>query len=511
MTDESLRRALRDSNTELLQHIEELSFVRLVGDALAGEAAVGAIAAAVVRLLCDELGVSVAALWHVDAQEGGVALLAVDGAAGADASVPGAVLPFAKAGVVGRAATGGTVRVGPEERAVLPSVAAGVAELVLQPSTLRERCVAVLGVGTVAGEVSAFAYERLLGLVAPTVALALEHAALCERLAAENRTLRAELGGRRGRGALVGASDAFRAMLAVVERLAEMDVTVLVLGESGTGKEVVARALHESGRRKAGPFVAVNCAALPESLLESELFGIERGVATGVERRAGLVERAHGGTLFLDEVGDMSPLVQAKLLRVLEEREVTRIGGARPTAVDVRVIAATHRDLEQAVAAARFRQDLYFRLKVATVRVPSLGERRDDVPLLAQHFLAELAAVHGRPELRLAPAATAALSARAWPGNVRELRNVLEQAVVMTGGPVVEAADLGLASAPDGLGEPGLRAAVRTAVGGAERALIVQALTETGQNRTHAARLLGISRRGLIYKLKRYGLTDGRS
>src|SRR5207249_3694357 len=165
-------------------------------------------------------------------------------------------------------------------------------------------------------------------------------------------------------------------------------VAVLVLGASGTGKEMVARALHHGGRGRGAPFVAVNCAALPETLLESELFGIERGVATGVERRAGLIERANGGTLFLDEIGDMSPVVQAKLLRVLQEREVTRVGGARPMRVDVRVIAATHRDLEHAVREGGFREDLYFRLKVATVRVPTLAERREDVPLLAHHFLA---------------------------------------------------------------------------------------------------------------------------
>src|SRR5581483_1561567 len=179
------------------------------------------------------------------------------------------------------------------------------------------------------------------------------------------------------------------------------------------------------------PFVAINCAALPEALLESELFGIERGVATGVERRAGLIERATGGTLFLDEIGDMSPLVQAKILRVLQEREVTRVGGARAIPVDVRVIAATHRELEMLVREGRFREDLYFRLKVATLHVPSLAERREDVPLLAQHFLARFARKHRREGLRFSSDALAALAARPWPGNVRELENAVEQAVVL--------------------------------------------------------------------------------
>ena len=273
-----------------------------------------------------------------------------------------------------------------------------------------------------------------------------------------------------------------------------MDVTVLVLGASGTGKEMVARALHHGGRRRDAPFVAVNCAALPETLLESELFGIERGVATGVERRAGVIERASGGTLLLDEIGDMSPVVQAKLLRVLQEREVTRVGGARPIPVDVRVVAATHRDLERAVQDGGFREDLYFRLKVATVRVPTLAERREDVPLLAHHFLARAAARHGRAGLRLSPEAVAALVARAWPGNVRELENVIEQAAVMAEGPVIGPADY--------------RGVVGAAVDHTERTLIARALAAAGQNRTRAARLLGIGRRTLLYKLKRHGLVE---
>ncbi len=304
----------------------------------------------------------------------------------------------------------------------------------------------------------------------------------------------------------VGRSAAMERLAAMIRRLAATDVTVLVRGASGTGKELVARALHGRGKRRGGPFVAVNCAALPEALLESELLGIERGVATGVERRAGLVERAHGGTLFLDEIGDMSPGAQAKVLRVLQEREVTRIGGGRAVPVDVRVIAATHYDLETAVRDGRFRADLYFRLNVATVRLPPLAERREDIPLLAEHLLVRAAARHQRSGLRLAPDALAALMARPWPGNVRELENVIEQAVVLADGPMLQRADLG--DDADGTVDEGAdyRRAIDHARASAERALIERALATVGQNRTHAARLLGIGRRTLLYKLKRFGI-----
>jgi DNA-binding NtrC family response regulator len=308
--------------------------------------------------------------------------------------------------------------------------------------------------------------------------------------------------------ALVGASPAFRRVMAAVDRLAAADVTVLLLGASGTGKERVARALHERGRRRGGPFVAVNCAALPESLLEAELFGIERGVATGVERRAGLVERAHGGTLFLDEIGDMSPALQAKLLRVLQERELCRVGGARPIAVDARVVAATNRDLAAAVRAGAFREDLYFRLRVAPIRVPSLEERAADVPALAEHFLARFTAKHGRAGLSFAPEALVWLATRPWPGNVRELENAVERAVVMAGGATIGAADLDLDAEAGRPAAIDFRRALATVAGDAERALIERALAVARDNRTHAARLLGIGRRTLLYRLKRYRAAD---
>ncbi len=504
MNDAPLERALRASNAELIRRIEELSFVRQLGDALAGEVTAAAIGRAVVTLLRDELALDLVALWRVDPLGGGVRLAALVRGVDACQLADGPLVPFAEAGALGTAAAGTAVACDAD---TMPPDAAGLGELALHPLTARGRTVGVLGLGTVDVTGPDAERDRLVGLVGPTVTMALENAGLYDALADENRTLRAELGDRFGRAALIGVSPAFRAMLAVLERLADADITVLLLGESGTGKEMVARALHWGGRRREGPFVAVNCAALPETLLESELFGIERGVATGVERRAGLIERAGGGTLLLDEIGDMSLTVQAKVLRVLQEREVTRVGGARPLPVDVRVVAATHRDLDAAVRDGRFRQDLYFRLKVATIAVPSLAERRDDVPLLAQHFLARFALRHERPGLRLTPDAVAALAARPWPGNVRELENTIEQAVVMTAGTTIGPAELGLETPGTA---PGLRyhAAVQNALDGTERALIERALVETNNNRTQAARLLGIGRRTLLYKLKRHGLTS---
>jgi DNA-binding NtrC family response regulator len=511
MADEPLRRALRDANAELLLRIEELSFVRLVGDALAGAVEPAAIGRGLIALLCDELRADVAALWVTDDFQAGLRLAALgpagEGLGAADDA--GALVPFT-AGALGEAGAGTPVLLADVSGTAanrVPAEMAGMGAILLHPVGARGRTTGVIGLGAVDPAGVGPEHARLLGLVAPVVGMALENAALYGRLASENHSLRAELGQRRDAPALVGVSPAFRQLTAAMERLAEVEVTVLITGPSGTGKEVVARALHQRGRRGTGPFVAINCAALPETLLESELFGIERGVATGVERRPGLVERAHGGTLFLDEVGDMSPAAQARMLRVLQEREVTRVGGARGIPVDVRVIAATNRDLAMAVREGCFREDLYFRLKVVTLVTPSLAERVADVPLLAQHFLARFAAKHERADLRLAPEALAHLIVRPWPGNVRELENAIERAVVMTQGSVIGPDEIDEESAAPSGDELGYHQTVDTTVASAERSLIERALAATGANRTHAARMLGIGRRTLLYKLKRYGLS----
>jgi two-component system response regulator HydG len=508
--EEPLKSALQAAHAELLQRIEDLSLVRQVGDALAGEVALEGLARALVLLLQDELGVDLAALWTVDELGGGLRLTALvrAGDEAAHTSPDGRLEPFA-AGLLGRAAAGTpVVAAGSTLRQVdvVPAEAAGVASLLLYPVSARQRTLGVIGIGVSQPPAVGAEHERVLGLIAPVVALALESAGLYQQLACENRTLRAELQNRYGTASLIGASPAFCTLLENVRRLADADITVLVLGPSGTGKEIIARALHAGSPRRAQPFVAINCAALPEALLESELFGIERGVATGVEQRAGLIERAAGGTLFLDEIGDMSAAVQAKVLRVLQEREVMRVGGVRGIAVDVRVVAATHQDLATAVRAGRFREDLYFRLKVATLLVPALRERVQDIPLLVQHFLARFAAKHGRAGLRISSAALAALIGREWPGNVRELENAVERAVVMARGPILEPADFEC-ELPAAV-EPAFayRQVVSTAADQAERAVLERALEAAGRNRTRAARLLGIGRRTLLYKLKRHGL-----
>ena len=511
MADAPLKQALREANAELLRRIEELSLVRLVGDALAGEVEPAVIGQALVTILRQEFAVDTGALWIVDALAGGLWLAALVGSHDQAAAVAeGGIIPFS-AGLLGEAGAGRAVLI-PDVRDVavgtLPVEMAGLGAVLLYPIIARARTIGVLALGSLEPGGIEAEHERLLGLISPAAAMALENAALYGRLASENRTLRAELQGREHPSGLVGASPAFHQLLVLVDRLADADVTVLIQGASGTGKEVVARALHRGGRRAAGPFVALNCAALPETLLESELFGIERGVATGVAGRAGLVEQANGGTLLLDEIGYMSPSVQAKVLRVLQEREVVRVGGSRRIPIDVRIIAATHRDLEAAVRDGQFREDLYFRLKVVTVRVPSLAERIQDIPLLVQHFLARFAAKHGRTDLRLSPEALALLVARPWPGNVRELENVIEHAVVMATGPAVLPADLGFEQADSGAAtDMGYRRARAAAVLGTERTLIERALEAAGHNRTRAARLLGIGRRTLLYKLRRYGLS----
>jgi transcriptional regulator with PAS, ATPase and Fis domain len=285
---------------------------------------------------------------------------------------------------------------------------------------------------------------------------------------------------------------------------ARSNSTILVLGESGSGKEVLARAIHAESPRAEGPFVAVSCAALTESLLESELFGHEKGAFTGaVARRKGKFEAANGGTLFLDEVGDVSSKLQLDLLRVLEERKFHRVGGAEPISTDVRIVAATNRDLQKAVAEQKFREDLFYRLNVISVTVPPLRSRREDIPLLVEHFLEQLSVETGRPVDGLSSEAMAALMAHDWPGNVRELRNVLERGAVVTAGRIIQLADLGLARS--GQTSPETPASLDEV----ERRHITQVLSHTAGNVSQAARILGIDRVTLYNKMRKYQLRRG--
>ncbi len=332
------------------------------------------------------------------------------------------------------------------------------------------------------------------------------------RLRSENAYLRSQLEQRYRIEGLVGSSRAMRDLYSLLETVAATSSTVLITGETGTGKELAARAIHHSSPRRASRFMAINCSAIPETLLEAELFGHVRGAFTGaVGTRQGRLEQAHKGTLFLDEVGTMSPALQAKLLRVLQEREFERVGDSHTIKIDVRVIAATHSDLARMVAEGTFRQDLYYRLNVIPVKLPPLRDRREDVPLLAQHFLQKLCADMGRPTATMSQEAIRRLMAYSWPGNVRQLENMVERALTFSQGrPQIDVADLGLEIAE----EPAIAATsgpslpddgidFESYIGGVELAIIRQSLERTRGNKRQAAKLLNLKRTTLIEKLKR--------
>ena len=331
------------------------------------------------------------------------------------------------------------------------------------------------------------------------------------RLSRENRRLRSELAEGFRLENFVGSSPALQEMLRQVRRVAPTKTTVLLTGESGTGKELVARAIHDLSPRAAMPFVAVNCGAIPSELIESELFGHVRGAFTDASRdKKGLAAEADGGTLFLDEIGELPFALQVKLLRFLEDEMVRRVGDTRSEKVDVRVVAATARDLARAVKDGQFREDLFYRLNVVNVRLPALRERPDDVPALVEHFLAKYRRL--RPEAPLqgvSPEALEVLRSHRWPGNVRELEHAVERAVVLADGPVVQEGDLPdevrAAPAPGALA-PGRDLSVKRAFRALEEQFIRAALDRTAGNRTRAAELLDLSYRALLYKIKEYGI-----
>jgi DNA-binding NtrC family response regulator len=322
----------------------------------------------------------------------------------------------------------------------------------------------------------------------------------------ENENLRAQLRERYGLPGLIAQSPAMHDVLELVERVAPTDATLLIQGESGTGKEVIAKAVHHASARAARPFVAVNCGAVPETLLESELFGYMRGAFTGAAvSKLGLFEEADGGTLFLDEIAEMPAALQVKLLRALQSGEVRRLGATQSTTIDVRVIAATHGDLSALLAQGTFREDLFYRLNVIQVVLPPLRDRREDIPALAEHFLSRSGGKLGR-ELRLAPDTVERLLRYAWPGNVRELENAIERAAILARGDVVEPADLPPhVSAGLHLG-PSPQLPRQTTLADAERVHILQTLERFGRNHSSAAEALGIGRTTLWRKLKEYGI-----
>src|SRR5713101_7538796 len=350
--------------------------------------------------------------------------------------------------------------------------------------------------------------------------LVVKNAAETIQLRRENVSLRRRIEVERSqRGALLGNSEGMQRVRSMIEKVAETDATVLVRGESGTGKELVAREIHErNSARHNGAFVAVNCAALPSELIESELFGHERGAFTGAAaRRLGKFEQANGGTLFLDEIGDMSANVQAKLLRALEERRIERLGGNDSIVVDVRIVSATHRALEEEIAEGNFRADLFYRLRVVTIDIAPLRERREDIPLLAANFARQAAERHGLPERRLSRDALRKLMEYEWPGNVRELKNAIERAAIMSEGEELSVNDL--EHSPPGKTTTG---EIEAAANGNlsvphtsdfrddrrefERRYIARCLEESGGNVTRAASILGMHRQSLQHKLRELGL-----
>ncbi|MBZ0119418.1 MAG: sigma-54 dependent transcriptional regulator, partial [Sandaracinaceae bacterium] len=328
----------------------------------------------------------------------------------------------------------------------------------------------------------------------------------------ENRALRASVEGRSRLGELVGRSEAMQRIMELVRRVASARTSVLITGESGTGKEMVARALHSEGDRANGPFVVVNCGALPEALMESELFGHEKGAFTGATAKSeGLFRAAHGGTIFLDEIGELPATLQVKLLRVLQERRVRPVGASREIDVDVRVVAATNRDLERDVREGTFRQDLFYRLNVIRIHVPPLRDRAQDIPVLAEHFLQKHAELAGR-RVSFSPAAARWIASHAFPGNVRELENVVERAVTLATTERITLSDL---PAPPGIGDPVAPDPELTPgfdldahLGDIEKRLLLKALDQAHGVRKDAAKLLGCTFRSFRYRVAKYGMAD---
>ncbi len=377
-------------------------------------------------------------------------------------------------------------------------------------------CIIITGYATVKNSVDAMrqgAYDYLPKPVDPqelrlVVRRALEH----RHLQQENLQLKKQLFKRFGFSHIIGTSEPIAQLFDLVQKVADTDSTVLLLGESGTGKELIARAIHYNSHRRQGTLVPVNCAAIPEELLESELFGHERGAFThAVKTRIGRFEQANGGTIFLDEIADMSPGLQVKLLRVLQDRSFERIGGVKSIKVDIRVIAATHQDLETLVSQGKFREDLYYRLNVIPIRIPPLRDRPSDIPLLVTHFLQEFSNKKKRPPKRLSPQAMDLLTRYAWPGNVRELENLIERLVILSEGDVVKVEDLpqrfresvSLGADLESIDFPGDGLNLPQALQEFERRLILIALEKSNWVKSRAAQLLHLNRTTLIEKMKK--------
>ncbi len=379
-------------------------------------------------------------------------------------------------------------------------------------------CVILTGHGTIKNAVEAVKLGAFDYLTKPVkldeIYITLKRALEVRDLKRENLNLKSQLKKKYKFENIIGDSEKTRQVFETIEKVADTDSTILILGESGTGKELIAKAIHYNSYRGEGPFVPVNCAAIPSELLESELFGHEKGAFTNAIRtRIGRFELANGGTVFLDEIGDMSPNLQSKLLRVLQERQFERVGGVKTVKTDIRVVAATHQDLKLAVQQKKFRQDLYYRLNVIPIHVPSLRERKEDIPLLAHHFLNRFNKSKKRKIQGVDSEAMSRLMEYSWPGNVRELENIIERMVILTDNDVLTRKDLpekfhnlpkGDSSRSMEIPEEGI--SLGTAVNDYERKLILEALNKTGWIKNKAAQLLNLNRTTLIEKIKRQNL-----
>ncbi len=381
-------------------------------------------------------------------------------------------------------------------------------------SELREKglqvpTVMISGEGEIPDAVQAIklgAYDYLRKPVDPShLRLLLNNLSTHLTVSEENQRLRRRLINAGQLGPMIGQSLAMRRVMSLIEQVAPSSASVIIVGESGTGKELVARTIHELSPRHNGPYVAINCAAMPETLMESELFGHERGAFTGADRRReGCFELANGGTLLLDEIGEMKPELQAKLLRVLEESKLRRLGGSTEVAVDVRVLAATNRNLDNSIKEGRFREDLYYRLNVFAIELPALCERAEDTPGLVDHFLRELKQPEGKNITGVEAECLEVLKSYRWPGNVRQLRNVIERALIVSRGPLITIADL----PPDMKRTTGSSSSFELRLGMSldevERELIMRTIEFTGGNKSRAAEVLGISLKTLYNRLERY-------
>jgi len=387
----------------------------------------------------------------------------------------------------------------------------------LKPPPDGPRVIIITAYGTIRNAVEAVKMGAYAYLEKPVdneeLLLVIDRALEVKRLEAEVDALKTELHDRYRFTSLVGASGRMNAIFQTMDRIARVDGTVLITGESGTGKELAARAVHYAGARKDKPFVVVNCGAVPRDLIESEFFGHAKGAFTDARTETtGQFERAAGGTIFLDEIGELPLDAQVKLLRAIGEKEITKVGGTKAIPVDVRVISATNKDLNEEIRKGAFREDLYYRLAVLSLRLPPLRERREDIPLLCEHFLQKHRPGLNAPPRGISPGALDLLLRYSWPGNVRELENVIYEAMVLIEKPLLTEDDLpprlkGVAAASPG-GEETLKGAAQSAAETAEKTLIEKALREAGGNRTEAAKALGISRKTLFNKMKAFGM-DG--